>query len=181
MKTFKTGGVYTTAIALLAVMLFIFVGCSENPLGADNSSEPRLLMRSANFLSTTGFEGDTYHADTVFVAKEGGVLQLLDVTLEVPPDAVANDTLFSIDIPDIAVFYNEFGTSGLVFQRPVKVTMSYRGADLSGVNESTIRIGWYNPRTGSFQNVDCEIDFANKTVTGYLNHFSAYALISDEQ
>ncbi len=181
MKTFKPGGVYTTAAVLLLAMLFTFVGCSENPVGTDKIAEPQVLMRSADFISTANFSTANYHADTVFVAEEGGVLQLLDVTLEVPPGAVPNDTLFSIDIPDLMVFYNEFGTSGLVFQKPVKVTMSYRTADLSGVDESTIRIGWYNVRTGSFQNVDCEIDFANKTVTGYLNHFSAYALISDEQ
>jgi hypothetical protein len=181
MRFFKPGGVNTMAIALLVAMLFVFVGCSENPLGADRAAEPHLLVRSADFMSTANLSSSAFYAEKVISAKEGGVLQLLDVTIEVPPGAVPNDTLFSIEIPDIMVFFNEFGTSGLVFRKPVKVTMSYRTADLSGVKESSIRIGWYNPGTDTFQNVDCEIDLANKTVTGYLDHFSAYALISDEQ
>ena len=77
------------------------------------------------------------------------------------------------------MFFNEFGTHGLVFPKPVKVTMSYRDADLSGVNESTIRIVWYDERDGLFKDIDCTVDPVAKTVTGYLNHFSAYGLVSD--
>ena len=66
-----------------------------------------------------------------------------------------------------------------MFDNPVEVTMSYRDADLSGIDESSIRIGWLNEVTGRFQSIDCEIDFDTKTVTGTLDHFSAYGLISD--
>ncbi|MBN1212525.1 MAG: hypothetical protein JXA92_08100, partial [candidate division Zixibacteria bacterium] len=90
-----------------------------------------------------------------------------------------NDTVFSINIPDLNVFYNEFGTSGLVFDKPVKVTMSYRDADLTGVNETSIRIAWLNEASGEFEDLACEVDTVNKLITAELEHFSAYGLISD--
>jgi len=156
-------------------------GCSEMPLGVSSGGEPQVLMRSADFVSIVSLSPAQLYIEQVISAEEGGQLSLFDVVLDIPPGAVDNDTLFSIGIPDINVFYNDFGTSGLVFNVPVRVTMSYRSADLSGVNESTIRIGWYNPASDRFEDVICDVDFENKVVTGELNHFSAYALISDEQ
>jgi hypothetical protein len=57
--------------------------------------------------------------------------------------------------------------------------MSYRGADLSGVDESSIRIGWWNEDDQQWVDMVCSLDRVNQTVTGQLNHFSAYALVSD--
>ncbi len=169
------------ALALLAVTLF--AGCSRTPMGveAENEpAEPQLLMRSSSSVSGSPLmSSGTMYTEAIISADTGGVLTLLDVTLEIPAGAVPNDTLFSISIPDPNVFYNEFGTDGLVFDSPVEVTMSYRDADLSGIDESTIRIVWVNESTGQFHDVQCEIDFDNQTVTGSLDHFSAYGLISD--
>ncbi len=181
MKGFNFNGVCSKAVVLLVIMVFAAIGCSENPLGADKKSEPQMLMRSAEAVSGISLSTAAFSVQQRISAETGGILNLLDVTLEIPPGAVPKDTIFSIDIPDINVFYNEFGTSGLVFDVPVKVTMSYRNADLGGVDESTIRIGWLNPNTNEFIDVECEVDFSTQTVTGYLDHFSAYALISDEQ
>ena len=77
------------------------------------------------------------------------------------------------------MFANDFGTEGLQFNVPVRVTMSYRDADLSGVNESNIAMAWYNDRAERWDVIDCKLDIVNKTVTASVNHFSAYALISD--
>ena len=180
MKHFKLNSFAYTALSIFVLAVFIFAGCSQSPLSSDSeSATPHILQRSASFLSSAQFDPANLHAEKVISAQQGGQLTLMDVILDVPPGALDNDTLFSIDIPDINAFYNEFGTNGLVFKQPVKVTMSYRDADLSGVNENTIRIAWFNKATGDYEDVFCTVDFVNKTVTGYLNHFSAYALISD--
>ena len=168
------------AMMILMGAVLILSGCSRSPLDSSTTVEqPKVLKRSADLSGGIALSPVPYHIDSVISAKEGGTLNLLDVTLEIPPGAVPNDTLFSIDIPDVSVFYNEFGTDGLVFAKPVKVTMSYRGADLSGVNESTIRIGWFNERTGQWESMVCTVDTVNQVVTGELYHFSAYGLISD--
>lgn len=165
-------------IVALASLLAI-AGCSRSPLGDTNlTAEPQLLQRSATSSPVLMTPANLY-CEQVISADQGGRLELMDVVLDIPPHAVPNDTLFSIFIPDINTFYNEFGTDGLVFDVPVKVTMSYRDADLSLVDESSIRIGFYDPATGQFDDVVCDVNFANKTVTGYLTHFSAYGLISD--
>ncbi|MCH7947813.1 MAG: hypothetical protein IIC66_08460, partial [candidate division Zixibacteria bacterium] len=77
------------------------------------------------------------------------------------------------------VFYAEFGTDGLKFDNPVTVTFSYAGADMAGVDESSISLAWFNENLSRWLKIDCEVDIVNKTVTGQLKHFSAYGLISD--
>ncbi len=169
------------ASALIFSVLLLVVGCSESPVGVDSDSRPVLVSRNMEASALGQMSDVPLYTEAVVSAEQGGVLQLYDVRLDIPAGAIDNDTLFFINIPDVNVFYNEFGTHGLVFNEPVRVTMSYREANLNGLDETTIRIGWWNEAMGEFQDVECEIDFASKTVTGYLNHFSAYALISDEQ
>lgn len=181
MAGFKTNNGSIKAFALLFSFVLVLVGCSESPVATGPDNGPIVLSRSAASGVFANSTGGSMYAEEMISAEEGGRLTLFDVTLEIPAGAIDSDTLFSITIPDINVFYNEFGTHGLVFNEPVKVVMSYRGADLSGVDETTIRIGWYNPYNGDFQDVDCTVDTSTKTVTGYLDHFSAYALISDEK
>lgn len=168
-------------IVMLFAAVFLSAGCSESPLDPNQSAstQPTLLQRASRSSDGASMAPVNLHIANTISATTGGVLTLLDVVLVVPPGAVDNDTTFSIDIPDDEIFFNEFGADGLVFNVPVTVTMSYRDADLIGVDESTIRIGWLNEATGQFENVDCEVNRLTKTVTAKLNHFSAYGLISD--
>lgn len=167
-----------TMIALFALALF--AGCSQTPLTTDNDPvEPKLLTRAPAPDGSPMYSPVAMYTEAVISSATGGELSLLDVTLSVPAGAVPADTLFSISIPDPNVFYNDFGADGLVFDRPVQVTMSYRGADLTNVDESTIRIAWVDETSGRLLEVKCEIDLQNQTVSGSLDHFSAYGLISD--
>ncbi len=167
--------------AILALALSLLIGCSQSPMEsstvADNP-EPRMLARSsaspAAQLSSTNL-----YLEQVIPSLTGGSLFLLDVNIIVPPLAVNNDTIFSISIPDPAYFYNEFGTHGLQFNVPVTVIMSYRDADLGNVDESTIRLAWFDEYYQSWRDMPCVVDQVNKCVTGELSHFSSYGLISD--
>jgi hypothetical protein len=142
-------------------------------------AEPKLLTRTASLGAGASLSPVNLYTEAVIPASQGGALSLLDVTLTIPAGAVKNDTLFSIRIPDDAIFFNEFGTDGLVFDVPVTVAMSYRDADLSGITESHIKLAWLDKRTNSWQSMACVVDTVSKTVTGNLYHFSAYGLISD--
>ncbi|MFH2036126.1 MAG: hypothetical protein ABIJ45_06960 [Candidatus Zixiibacteriota bacterium] len=164
---------------LIGITLLVFMGitgCSKNPTISEPSSDLQLLSRD---LGAAKIEGLTAYMDTILVASEGGRVSLYDVDLYFPPGALSTDTLISIDIPDLAVFANNFGTNGLQFNVPVRVVMNYRDADLTGINESNIAMAWFNTRTGNWDVIDCQLDTNNKTVTAFVNHFSAYALISD--
>ena len=164
-------------IALAAIFLVALSGCSKSPTVSDEPSQPVVLKRTASVAKL--MEGTAY-ADTLITAKEGGTISLIDVTLSFPPGALPADTLVFIDIPDLSVFENHFGTDGLVFNLPVKVVMSYRDADLAGILETSITLAWFNEYTGQWNRMPCVLNILNKTVTGYVSHFSAYALISDD-
>lgn len=166
------------AIVILSCLIMLFAACSKNPVAIDTGSSdgPSLLNRTDEGIMFA--KGLSLYTEQIISAKEGGRVELYDVVLDIPPGAINNDTLFTIDIPDADIFYNEFGTSGLVFNEPVTVTMSYRDANLAGIDESTIRIVYIN-RDGKFVDIDCEIDLDRKVVVGELEHFSAYGLISD--
>ncbi len=180
MTQFKFSNVGFKIVAVLFVAVFLAAGCSRGPLGVEEeTTEPQLLQRSLDESALASLSASELYVEQVISTKDGGQVSLFDVVLDVPVGAVANDTVFSIRIPDPGVFYNEFGTDGLVFDKPVKVTMSYRDANLTGVDESTIRIGWFDERTGDFQDITCKVDYVNKIVIGELDHFSAYGLISD--
>jgi hypothetical protein len=166
------------AVMLIVLAAMLFVGCSQTPTSSVDNG-PKVLARASRQASTVAATPVNLYTEQVISSEQGGRLTLLDVVLDVPAGAVPNDTLFSITIPDDEIFYNEFGTDGLVFDKPITVTMSYRDADLSGVDESTIRIGWYNVAAGEWDDMTCDIDLVNKTVTAKLTHFSAYGLISD--
>ncbi len=170
-----------TAASALVIVLVIGLawGCSESPVGPGISSNgPHLLGRSPEAVSHL-LQASTPSIEKHIMAAEGGQLALTDVVLDVPPYAVRTDTTFSILIPDAGVFFCEFGTSGLVFDTPVTVTMLYGDADLRGVDESTIRIAYLNDATGVWEDLQCEVDPVNKVVVAHMNHFSRYGLISD--
>ena len=181
MNRFKTLTKSTPLLAVLAIGTFLMVGCSGNPVG-EIASEPTLLQR---FVSADGPEYArrikevTSYAEKIISSKWGGKLSVTGIVLSIPKRAVANDTLFSINLPDLNVFYAEFGTDGLEFDNPVTVTFSYADADMAGVDESSISLAWYNEKFNRWHKIDCEVDIVNKTVTGQLEHFSAYGLISD--
>jgi hypothetical protein len=161
----------------------LLTGCStESPVAptSENTTptQPQVLSRGALASGALATPVPLY-TEAVISAAEGGRLQLFDVILDIPAGALDNDTTYSIAIPDINVFYNEFGTDGLVFKQPVTVTMSYRDADLSGIDESSIRIGWWDAEHSKWVDMNCQLDKVNRIVTGQLYHFSAYALVSD--
>lgn len=164
---------------VLSLALVGFSGCSKAPTGIqdDSSGEVTLLKRS---VSAAKLFEDSYYVEQKVSAAEGGTVNLCDVELYFPPKALNNDTLISIEIPDPSIYADHFGTDGLVFNVPVRVTMSYRDAILDNVNESTIKMAWFNEKTGQWDIIRCLCDPVTKTVTGYVSHFSAYALITDE-
>jgi len=176
----KINSPFVKVISVFVLAILLMAGCSKSPLeSTDEQPVTGLLQRSEASKSSLQLASSEFYMEQVISSAEGGRLELLDVVIEIPAGAVKNDTVFSINIPDINVFYNEFGTSGLVFDVPVKVTMSYRDADLTGIIESTIRIAWLNETTGVFEDLACEVDTVNKVITAELEHFSAYGLISD--
>lgn len=69
-----------------------------------------------------------------------------------------------------------FGPHGTQFIEPVKVELSYKMADLTGIDESTLQVFYFNEDTGLWELIGGEVDLSKKRITVYLPHFSRYAL-----
>jgi hypothetical protein len=165
------------AAAVCAVI--VAAGCSRSPMGeSDLDQQPTLLTRTS-YSSAGLLTPASLYAESVISSATGGSLALLDVVLTVPAHALANDTLFSIELPDAGQFLADFGTDGLVFDQPVKVTFSYADADLTNVDERFLRIAYYNDATGQFEGLPSTVDRIRKTVSAQVYHFSSYGLVSD--
>ncbi len=70
----------------------------------------------------------------------------------------------------------DFSPHGTNFNLPVRVELSYKGADLTGVNEDNLEIRYYNEGTGQWEFIGNEVDTSKKVVIGYTDHFSRYAI-----
>jgi len=70
----------------------------------------------------------------------------------------------------------EFGPHGLVFNSPVEVQLSYKKADLQGIKEDDLKLFYYNEETELWEFIGGEVDKKDDIVTGFLDHFSRYAI-----
>ncbi len=70
----------------------------------------------------------------------------------------------------------EFGPHGTNFNNPVRVELSYKLVDLSGVEEDSLRVFYFNEESNLWEFVGGEVDKAKQVVIAYLDHFSRYAI-----
>ncbi len=72
-----------------------------------------------------------------------------------------------------------FSPHGINFNNPVEVRLSYKDADLNGIDPANLAIWYYNEDLDVWELVPSTVDTSRKRVIGYLNHFSRYALSAD--
>ena len=109
----------------------------------------------------------------------GGVISLVDMTLEIPAQALDRNTIITTEIPDPNFYVYEFGPDGLQFNIPATITISYDNADLNGIDESKIRLAWWDEANSVWVDMPCSVNQTDNIVTGQISHFSSYGLISD--
>ena len=68
------------------------------------------------------------------------------------------------------------GPHGTQFNNPVKVELSYKTADLQGIDEKKLKIFYFNEETGLWELIGGDVDKRGKKVKAYLKHFSRYAV-----
>jgi len=70
----------------------------------------------------------------------------------------------------------EFSPHGTQFNKPVTVWISYKDADLGGVDEEDLKLWYFHEDTGMWELIGDTVDTENKMVGGLLDHFSRYAI-----
>ena len=176
MKNFKNTIATLTAAVLLTGLALNFNACTEqSPLSPEPSEggfeilqvrHPRLMkaFQQSKWIDGAGGTisvGDKKHGESKIVIPEAAVGQGVLIT-------------FSWESTDLLVA--NFSPHGMTFDKPVRVELSYKDADLTGVNEDSLKIYYNNENTGVWELVGEQVDKTKKVVVGHTNHFSRYAL-----
>ncbi len=162
---------------------------------AENTGPP-IRPAIASVLPGRRHKGMFAHRDLPWVSKripagEGGVLKLENLVLEIPPGALDEDTLITVvrgertpSPTDLSVYpvgagFNLY-PAGLVFKRPVRLTLGVRQSDLeeAGVTYLDIlSLGCWNGR--GYDALPSYPHFRERRVTGFLHAFPENLLRPD--
>ncbi len=196
MKTLLPRMIALTILVILA-MGFIFVGCSWDASNAsrdDGSADVSILQRPVVGKLTVG-EDELAYAATADVPSDREVVVSLGDNIigssmvEIPDGAVADlppglrVAMVKMKVNRLGEVSAELGPKGLVFNKPVWLTLSYRGADLGGIDESTLAIFYWNEDLVEpvWELVEGSVvDTERDVVRAPLSHFSRYAIGSDQ-
>ena len=105
----------------------------------------------------------------------GGMIKLGGHSIEVPKYATKQDANFSISIAPNDYITADFGPDGW-FDQQVTVTISYKDADLTGVDPRKLTLAWYDESAGQWVDLGGVVDLVKKTVTAKAWHFTQYTL-----
>lgn len=144
--------------------------------GGDLLDEDDLLDRK--------FDDDCEEYDVELIsAEEGGEIEVRDNEIEVPDDALDEDTWMALYVPRSSFIEYWVYPPSLTFHDTVEVTLSYQFADLMLVNEENISVVQWIPQLQGWQNVGGAVDTTADEVAVKItsfpppgNNFSRYAL-----
>jgi len=77
-------------------------------------------------------------------------------------------------------YITELSPEGLKFNHPVRIMLSYRDADLRNILENRLKIWYHNELENLWEFTGGEVNEIERQVTGYIHHFSRYALGEDD-
>lgn len=120
----------------------------------------------------------------VLITPLGGFVSVGGHTLKVPANAVTQPTWFSMQVIEANAYQVKFkawraldGAPVTQFTRvPLEVTFDV--SDLEDGNPTGLTVVYLRDGTltGEVETVASKVNIANSTVTGYLTHFSMYAI-----
>ena len=118
------------------------------------------------------------------MGEKGGRLALCDYEMDVPRGALSEEREMSIKIIENAGNYYEvdfrphladFGADGS-FKKPVKITIHFDDADLSGIDPETLTIVWHDEAAGEWIEVESEVDAKKNKIVAHVWHFTEYSI-----
>ncbi len=125
------------------------------------------------------------------IGNDGGSISLGDVNIEIPSGALGENKNISIKKLDQAkaplaamegfkflgdVYY--FGPEGLKFKVPVTITIKYDPTKLTGLDEDTLAIYYYDKTKNAWVIQKSTIDKAKRAVSTKVDHFTCFALMA---
>jgi len=165
-------------LAIFTTTVLFIAGCEQkNPLSTDQNTN------SVTILSKDQMSLNKLFSSSKWIDDDGGIIGLGDDQegysfLNFPEDALDDDdaTTIFFSWESSELLQAKFGPHGIQFDKPVYIRLSYKGANLIGVNESHLRLYYYNELTQSYERLKSEANVNEKYVHGYLYNFSRYAI-----
>ena len=180
MKRFKKVIIPWKGLVLFAVLALSLNACmNQSPLSPEASESGFKILKVKHPRLMKSFQ------QSKWIDDDGGTISIGDEVhgiskLVFPEDAVGNDVLITFSWESTDLLEAQFSPHGITFDQPVWIELSYKDADLTGVNEDGLKIYYYNENTGVWEIVGDQIDKTKKVVVGYTNHFSRYAVAFGE-
>jgi hypothetical protein len=166
-------------VALLAGGLALASACGDRTPTAPQAPAPSAsllgsLLRPTGLLQCSNLP---YASTTQTIGIEGGSLSVGPHTLVIPPGALDEPTAITMVLPTNLEGVNavQFEPAGLQFQRPAALTMSYANCSLLG-NLLPKRIAYTTDNLQILSYLLSLDNLLSETVTGQVNHFSAYVI-----
>ncbi len=160
------------AVAMTAAALAVILpACGE----FDEPANP-VRLHGLRMFCTEMSASSSNRAETVVGPANGGELVLARHAVTIPPGALEDSTRITISVPNPRFVMADFGPDGLVFKKPVQVSISYRDLDLGNVEERNLTICLYDPKSNRWVDKHGKLDTVEKTVAVWADHFSRYAL-----
>ncbi len=116
-----------------------------------------------------------YDSVTQLVGRLGAVLRVSKHTLLIPPLALSRPVKITLVVPSDTVNVIQFQPEGLVFNVPLRLTMSYVNCNV-GMSTDPRKIAYTNDSLAILEYEPSVDDAVGKKVTAPLTHFSAYAV-----
>lgn len=171
--------------ACLLTLILALVGCQKetpfSPTSEDSFMRPSSQL---TFLqSKTQRLNKFFSSSQLITVAQGGIMTSGDnasgfSSLDFQPGAVPQDTIINFDW-DSQGYVSDLSPHGIVFNNPVTMRLSYKDADLTGVNEDSLKIWYYHSGTDSWELIGGTVNKTEKYVEVIITHFSRYALASD--
>jgi hypothetical protein len=166
-------------VVVLVVCALVFSsGCGDRMPTAPQPSAPSADL-IGSLLGATGLlqcSNLPYATTTQTIGSGGGTLSVGPHTLVIPPGALAKPTTITMTLPTgLGVNAVQFQPTGLKFQKPAALTMSYANCSL---------LGKLLPKQIAYTTDNLQIlyyllsldNLFGKYVTGQVNHFSTYVV-----
>jgi len=188
MKKVKSFVASLTTAVLLTGLALNFNACSEqSPLQStiDNTTATRRAPGELNILKSTSplSLNKLFVKQKLITVAQGGTVEVGNgehgkSRLKFQPGDVSQDVLVRFEWESTGLLQGgaEFSPHGTTFNNPVEIRLSYKDADLTGINEEDIKIWYFNEIEGVWELIASDVDTRKKCVKGYLEHFSRYAI-----
>jgi hypothetical protein len=115
-----------------------------------------------------------YQGDAEIIGPTGGTLHIGEHELVIPRGALTEETLISAEARTSSLVDVEFQPEGLTFQRPARLTLSYKNCEVPPTLDLLVAYLGVGNKILEFPASEDYRSYSE--VTGEINHFSRYAV-----